>query len=144
EVRSAVVYATFAVILIFLPVVTLSGLAGRLFSRSGAATSLAVLASLTAALATAHTRSSASRRAVAARPLRSAALARRALAGVDDWGCRGSHARELRATPFLHDNLFARAARGALRGARHHRAWNLAGAVSRRRGTGLRRARAAA
>jgi CzcA family heavy metal efflux pump len=46
EVRSAVVYATFAVILIFLPVVTLSGLAGRLFAPLGITYILAVLASL--------------------------------------------------------------------------------------------------
>src|SRR6202011_6271710 len=31
EVRSAVVYATFAVILVFLPVLNMSGLAGRIF-----------------------------------------------------------------------------------------------------------------
>lgn len=50
EVRSAVVYATFAVILIFLPVVTLSGLAGRLFAPLGIAYILAVLASLIVAV----------------------------------------------------------------------------------------------
>lgn len=46
EVRSAVVYATFAVILVFLPVVTLSGIAGRLFGPLGITYILAVLASL--------------------------------------------------------------------------------------------------
>ena len=50
EVRSAVVYATFAVILVFLPVVTLSGLAGRLFAPLGITYILAVLASLAVAL----------------------------------------------------------------------------------------------
>ena len=50
EVRSAVVYATFAVILVVLPIVTLSGLTGRLFAPLGVAYSLAVLASLVVAL----------------------------------------------------------------------------------------------
>jgi CzcA family heavy metal efflux pump len=50
EVRSAVVYATFAVILVVFPIVTLSGLAGRLFAPLGFAYSLAVLASLIIAL----------------------------------------------------------------------------------------------
>jgi CzcA family heavy metal efflux pump len=50
EVRSAVVYATFAVILVVLPVMTLSGTAGRLFAPLGLAYSLAVLASLVVAL----------------------------------------------------------------------------------------------
>jgi CzcA family heavy metal efflux pump len=50
EVRSAVVYATFAVILVVFPVITLSGLAGRLFAPLGFAYSLAVLASLIIAL----------------------------------------------------------------------------------------------
>jgi len=50
EVRSAVVYATFAVILAFLPVLALSGLAGRLFAPLAAAYVLAVLASLVVAL----------------------------------------------------------------------------------------------
>jgi Cu/Ag efflux pump CusA len=35
EVRSAVVYATFAVVLVVLPVMTLSGIAGRLFAPLG-------------------------------------------------------------------------------------------------------------
>ena len=50
EVRSAVVYATFAVILVFLPVVTLSGIAGRLFAPLGITYILAVSASLVVAL----------------------------------------------------------------------------------------------
>ncbi len=50
EVRSAVVYATFAVILVFLPVVTLSGVGGRLFSPLGVTYILAVTASLIVAL----------------------------------------------------------------------------------------------
>src|SRR5207248_2987929 len=50
EVRSAVVYATFAVILVVLPVMTLSGTAGRLFAPLGFAYSMAVLASLVVAL----------------------------------------------------------------------------------------------
>ncbi len=50
EVRSAVVYATFAVILVFLPVLTLSGVAGRLFAPLGIAYILSVLASLVVAL----------------------------------------------------------------------------------------------
>lgn len=50
EVRSAVVFATFVVMLIFLPVLTLSGVAGKLFAPLGVAYILAVLASLGVAL----------------------------------------------------------------------------------------------
>ncbi len=50
EVRSAVVYATFAVILVFFPVITLSGLAGRIFAPLGMAYVWAILASLGVAL----------------------------------------------------------------------------------------------
>ncbi|HET8997577.1 MAG TPA: efflux RND transporter permease subunit, partial [Acetobacteraceae bacterium] len=50
EVRTAVVYATFAVILVFLPIVTLSGIAGRLFAPLGIGYIAAVLASLAVAL----------------------------------------------------------------------------------------------
>jgi CzcA family heavy metal efflux pump len=50
EVRSAVVYATFTVILIFLPVMTMSGLGGRIFAPLGEAYVWAVLASLGVAL----------------------------------------------------------------------------------------------
>ncbi|KZC20240.1 MULTISPECIES: efflux RND transporter permease subunit [Rhodanobacter] len=50
EVRSAVVYATFAVILVVLPIMALSGIAGRLFGPLGLAYILAVLASLIVAL----------------------------------------------------------------------------------------------
>lgn len=50
EVRSAVVYATFAVILVFIPILTLSGVAGRLFAPLGIAYILSVLASLIVAL----------------------------------------------------------------------------------------------
>ena len=50
EVRSAVVYATFAVILVFLPIIALPGVAGRLFAPLGLAYILAVLASLAVAL----------------------------------------------------------------------------------------------
>jgi len=50
EVRSAVVFATFIVILIFLPVLSLSGVAGKLFAPLGVAYILAVLASLAVAL----------------------------------------------------------------------------------------------
>jgi CzcA family heavy metal efflux pump len=50
EVRSAVVYATFAVILVFLPVIALSGIAGRLFGPLGITYILAVLASLAVAV----------------------------------------------------------------------------------------------
>ncbi len=50
EVRSAVVYATFAVILVVLPVMTLSGTVGRLFAPLGLAYTMAVLASLVVAL----------------------------------------------------------------------------------------------
>lgn len=50
EVRGAVVYATFAVLVVFLPVLTLSGVAGRLFAPLGYAYILAVVASLAVAL----------------------------------------------------------------------------------------------
>jgi CzcA family heavy metal efflux pump len=50
EVRSAVVYATFAIILVFLPVIALSGIAGRLFGPLGITYILAVLASLVVAV----------------------------------------------------------------------------------------------
>src|SRR6185312_9137782 len=50
EVRGAVVYATFAVALIFIPVLTLSGLAGRIFSPLGIAYLFSILASLLVAL----------------------------------------------------------------------------------------------
>ena len=50
EVRTAVVYATFAVMLVVLPVLTLSGIAGALFAPLGVAYILAVLASLVVAL----------------------------------------------------------------------------------------------
>ncbi len=50
EVRSPVVYATFAVILVFAPVLAMSGLAGRLFSPLAVAFVLAVLASLVVAV----------------------------------------------------------------------------------------------
>jgi len=50
EVRAAVVFATLAVILVFFPILTLSGVAGRLFSPLGAAYILAVLASLLVAI----------------------------------------------------------------------------------------------
>lgn len=50
EVRSSVAYATFAVLLVFLPILTLPGVAGRLFGPLGAAYIVAVLASLIVAL----------------------------------------------------------------------------------------------
>jgi CzcA family heavy metal efflux pump len=50
EVRSAVVYATFAVLLVFIPILTLSGVAGRLFAPLGVAYILSVVASLIIAL----------------------------------------------------------------------------------------------
>lgn len=50
EVRSAVVYATFAVTLIFIPILTLSGLAGRIFAPLGIAYIFSILASLLVAL----------------------------------------------------------------------------------------------
>jgi len=50
EVRGAVVYATFAVILVAVPVLALPGLAGRLFGPLAIAYALAVLASLLVAL----------------------------------------------------------------------------------------------
>ena len=50
EVRSAVVYATFAVVLVFFPVLSMSGLAGRIFGPLGIAYIWAILASLIVAL----------------------------------------------------------------------------------------------
>lgn len=50
EVRGAVVYATFAVILVFLPVATISGVGGRLFAPLAATYIAAVLASLVVAV----------------------------------------------------------------------------------------------
>lgn len=50
EVRGSVVYATFAVILVFVPVVLLPGLAGRFFAPLGFSYVLAILASLAVAL----------------------------------------------------------------------------------------------
>lgn len=50
EVRSAVVYATLAIGLVFVPVLTMSGLAGRLFAPLGMAYIMATLASLLVAL----------------------------------------------------------------------------------------------
>ena len=50
EVRSAVVFATFAVILVFLPIFGLGGLAGRFFTPLGMAYIAAVLSSLLLAL----------------------------------------------------------------------------------------------
>ncbi|MEO5759824.1 MAG: efflux RND transporter permease subunit [Mesorhizobium sp.] len=50
EVRGSVVFATFIVILVFLPVLSLSGVAGKLFAPLGLAYILAVLASLSVAL----------------------------------------------------------------------------------------------
>ncbi len=50
EVRSAVVYATFVVVLVFVPVLTMSGIQGRLFAPLGIAYVCAILASLVVAL----------------------------------------------------------------------------------------------
>src|SRR5438445_2618385 len=50
EVRSAVVYATFSVILVFVPVITMGGVAGRIFSPLGVTYIWAILASLLVAL----------------------------------------------------------------------------------------------
>ena len=50
EVRGAVVYATFVVALVFLPVLTMSGIQGRLFAPLAVAYILAILASLGVAL----------------------------------------------------------------------------------------------
>lgn len=50
EVRSAVVYATCSVALVFVPVVTMTGLAGRLFSPLAIAYILAIFSSLVVAL----------------------------------------------------------------------------------------------
>jgi len=50
EVRSPVVYATFAVLLVFIPILLLPGISGALFGPLGISYSLAVLASLVVAL----------------------------------------------------------------------------------------------
>ncbi|MCI4677400.1 efflux RND transporter permease subunit [Rhodoblastus acidophilus] len=50
EVRSAVIYATFAVILVFLPVATISGVGGRMFGPLATTYIAAVLASLIVAI----------------------------------------------------------------------------------------------
>ncbi|MBA3833596.1 MAG: efflux RND transporter permease subunit, partial [Chthoniobacterales bacterium] len=50
EVRNPVVYASFAVALVFVPILTMSGVAGRLFAPLGVAYILAVMASLLVAL----------------------------------------------------------------------------------------------
>jgi CzcA family heavy metal efflux pump len=50
EVRSAVVYATFAVVLVFIPILTMTGVAGRIFAPLGMAYVFAILASLIVAL----------------------------------------------------------------------------------------------
>ncbi|CAN5885310.1 efflux RND transporter permease subunit [soil metagenome] len=50
EVRSAVVYATFIVAAVFMPVLTMSGLQGRFFGPLGVAFILSILASLAVAL----------------------------------------------------------------------------------------------
>jgi CzcA family heavy metal efflux pump len=50
EVRSAVVYATFAVALVFIPILTMSGVAGRIFAPLGMAYIFSILASLLVAL----------------------------------------------------------------------------------------------
>ncbi|OUR64938.1 acriflavin resistance protein [Methylophaga sp. 42_25_T18] len=50
EVRSSVVYASFIVMLVFVPLLTLSGVAGRMFEPLGMAYILAIFASLAVAL----------------------------------------------------------------------------------------------
>jgi CzcA family heavy metal efflux pump len=50
EVRSAVVYATFVVALVFLPILTMSGVEGRIFAPLGMAYIFAIMASLAVAL----------------------------------------------------------------------------------------------
>ncbi len=50
EVRSSVVYATFIVALVFVPLLTLSGVAGKLFAPLGLAYILAILSSLVVAV----------------------------------------------------------------------------------------------
>lgn len=50
EVRSSVLYATIIVVLVFMPLLTLSGVAGKLFAPLGFAYILAILASLVIAL----------------------------------------------------------------------------------------------
>ena len=50
EVRSAVVYATFAVVLVFIPVLTMGGIAGKFFAPLGLSYIFAILSSLLVAM----------------------------------------------------------------------------------------------
>lgn len=80
EVRGAVVYATLAVILVFVPILTLTGVAGRLFAPLAVAYIAAVLASLGVALTVTPA-------------LSMLLLAKRPLSVHEPWLLRGAKAR---------------------------------------------------
>ena len=135
EVRSPVVYATFAVLLVFVPILLLPGLSGALFAPLGVSYSLAVLASLAVALTVVPALSMAllARRdetepPPVARWLRGRyeALLRRVLATASHHhrARRGLHASRLCRRAAVRGQLHSRIERGSLhrphgRGSRH-------------------------